>query len=249
MAIKAGHFGTRLSTGQLCAAALPSWYQQGASLDEIATIVAIAGAESDGFCQAVSEVASDGTQGFGCCQIESSHTELGTFDETNSNHWQNPIVNFQMARQVFAKAGGNFDPWSTFTNGRYVMYKTQATTVLTGLLTVNDQGSPDLTTQRIVPNLLGTVPEANLGHDTINTILHYLNINTYDSSKIKVPNPVSALQSFYDAVSKFLGKATKVGNWASVGYILAGLVLVFVSLARLGHLGSKAAKLAPLAAL
>lgn len=245
MSIKAGHFGTKLSMPEIVAAMIPPWkVAANASFDEMATICAIAGAESDGYCQAVSPVASDGTQGFGLCQIESSHTEFGTFDASNSNRWQNPYINMNMARQIFVKAGGKFDPWSTYGNGRYRMYLTQAQSALTTFLTLyGTKSGTDQATQ--AQEVLGRVPEATLQGNTIDEIIHYLNIGTYNAKNVHLPNPVSALDSFFTDVAKFVVKLTKWQNWASVGFIVGGALLMVTAIARISKIGNKVVKAAP----
>lgn len=246
MSVKAGNFGTRLSMPQIVASMIPAWLTSGAaSSDEMSTICAIAGAESDGYCQAVSAVASDGTQGFGLCQIESSHTEFGTFDTTNSNKWQNPVINMNMARAVFVKAGGKFDPWSTYGNGRYRMYLNQAQSAVTSFLTLNyGKTAQDQAAEALFQ--LAHVPEAQgLPGNGIDEILHFLNINTYDPNKIHLPNPVSALDSFFKDTSTFVGKLTKWQNWASIGFIVGGALLMVTAIARISHIGNKLVKAAP----
>ena len=252
MPVKAGHYGTRLQPIQMVAAMIPTWYaiDVPASTDEMVTIVAIAYAESDGYCQAVSPVASDGTQGFGVCQIESSHTEFGTFDASNSNHWQNPIINMQMARSVFVKAGGKFDPWSTFGNGRYRMYQIQAQAALTSFFAAHPTDDRFSLLGEPVSVTLGQVPEVELQRNTIDTILHYLNIGTYSNTNVNkaLSGPVSATESFFTGFAKFLTKLTNVKNWTSIGYVLGGLVVMGVAISRIGKLGSKAGAAGKLAA-
>lgn len=226
MTIQAGQRGTRLSMALIVCSMVPTWrqIQPQPSDDEQATICAIAMAESSGYCAAVSPVASDGTQGFGLCQIESSHTELGTFDDSNSNKWQDPVINMQMARQIFVKAGGSFSPWSTFTNGRAALYQAQAKSALNSFVLANLNAQQDETVAAL--RSLEQVPEVQ-ADDPLGSLLHDLNINTYNSSL-----SVGGIEGFYKDVTSFVGKLTNSKAWASVGYITAGVVMLWLGITR-----------------
>lgn len=225
MTVPPGQRGTRLSMALIVCSMVPTWrqIQPQPSDDEQATICAIAMAESSGYCAAVSPVAADGTQGFGLTQIESSHTEFGTFDDANGNKWKDPVVNMQMARQVFVKAGGSFTPWSTFTNGRAALYQAQAKAALNSFVLANLDAQQDETVTAL--RTLAQVPEVQ-ADDPLGSLLHDLNINTYRAPSF------GSVDSFYQDTVKFLGKLSNAKTWASVGYITAGVVMLWLGVTR-----------------
>jgi len=92
---------------------------------DLVTAVAIALAESGGNPQAYNpETAAGAPQGqgsFGLWQIYlAAHPEFTGEDLTD------PQTNANAAYSIYAIAGNNFHPWSTYTSGEYGMYETPA---------------------------------------------------------------------------------------------------------------------------
>jgi hypothetical protein len=85
---------------------------------DIAIAVAVALAESGGNCQAYNpETAAHAAPGKGSYGLWQVFEEL--HPEFASDDLHNPFVNALAAYQVYTKAGGSFEPWSTFKNGAY----------------------------------------------------------------------------------------------------------------------------------
>lgn len=83
---------------------------------EAPTAAAVALAESSGNAGA-SHVNSNGTVDYGLWEINSVHRAL-----LAGKNWRDPLVNAQMAYQVWHDAGGKWSPWSTFKSGAYTKY-------------------------------------------------------------------------------------------------------------------------------
>ena len=110
-----------LSAGQIAQYAAAA----GFSGADLVTAVAIALAESGGNPQAYNpETAAGAPQGqgsFGLWQIYlAEHPEFAGEDLTD------PQTNANAAYSIYAIAGNNFHPWSTYTSGEYGMYETPA---------------------------------------------------------------------------------------------------------------------------
>lgn len=89
-----------LSMPEICQYA----YNNGFRGDHVAFMSACAMAESSGNTEIISGVVSDGTRGYGLCQIETENVQGG--------NWQDP--NWQMQKAFAMSNGGfNFNPWCT----------------------------------------------------------------------------------------------------------------------------------------
>lgn len=77
--------------------------------------VAVALAESGGDTNAINHANSNGTQDFGLFQINSIHHDL-----LSTGQWSNPADNARMAFSVWH--GQNWQGWSTYNNGKYLLY-------------------------------------------------------------------------------------------------------------------------------
>ena len=113
--------GGNLSASQIAQLASAA----GFSGDDLATAVAIAMAESGGNPKAYNpETAARTPQGqgsFGLWQIYlKAHPEFANVDLTD------PATNAAAAFSVYQAAGNKFTPWSTFGNGAYANYLSQA---------------------------------------------------------------------------------------------------------------------------
>lgn len=231
--VSPGHHGTQLSAEQVVACAMisPWWALANTPAGDWMTMSAIALAESSGFCAAVSPVASDGTQGFGVTQIESSHSEFGTFDATGSNGWQDPVKNFTWALTVYQQAGGSFKPWVTYQSGKYQMFSGQVQAAAGSILsTVNGMESADRFA--FLQSLVNKVPEIN------GKTLDDLQTQANKNSTPGVITAVTSTTDFVSAAISFLGKLNNVKAWTSIGYVVAGaVILLLVGVKMLG--GSK----------
>jgi hypothetical protein len=90
--------------------------QAGFPADQAPTAAAVALAESSGNAGA-SHVNSNGSTDFGLWEINSVHRAL-----LAGKNWRDPVVNAQMAFQVWHDAGGKWTPWSTYKSGAYTKY-------------------------------------------------------------------------------------------------------------------------------
>lgn len=87
--------------------------QVGFPVDQLATGIAIALAESGGRTTAVGGPNSDGSKDYGLWQINDVHKDMVLFPQ-----WRNAVANTQMAKSIYDAAGG-WTPWSTFNSGAY----------------------------------------------------------------------------------------------------------------------------------
>lgn len=91
---------------------------------DLVTAGAVAMAESSGNPNALGDTTiGSGTGSFGLWQINAdAHPEYGP----NFAQLYNPATNAAAAYAIYSAAGNRFTPWSTFNNGAYVAYLSQA---------------------------------------------------------------------------------------------------------------------------
>jgi hypothetical protein len=98
-----------------CIAAVASKAGFGANEDMLTTAVAVALAESSGRTKAVSPT--------GCCHgLWQINTEVHPYSKSQM---QDPAQNAAAAWKI-SNGGTNWKPWSAYTNGSYLLYKTTA---------------------------------------------------------------------------------------------------------------------------
>lgn len=219
MSVPPGHHGTLMTIEQVMSAVLLSdwWGLAAEPAGDWITMTAICMAESSGYCAAVSPVASDGTQGFGTAQIESSHTEFGTFDATGSNGWQDPIKNNTMGHKVYSQAGGKFSPWVTYQTGAYKLYMVQAQAAAGSIMSSINGADADRRTAFLTSNL-SSVPEVSTGEIS----------NLTQQSNPTITKDIDSTTSFVSSAISFLGKLDNTKDWISVGYVVGGAVILLL---------------------
>jgi hypothetical protein len=216
--VPSGEHGTLMTIEQvMCCVLLSTWWGQASepSGDWI-TMTAIEMAESSGYCAAVSPVASDGTQGFGVAQIESSHTEFGTFDATGTNGWQDPITNSSWAHTVYTQAGGSFEPWVTYQTGAYKMYAAAAQAaageIMSSINGMDNEGRTNFLTGQV-----SSVPETTGSRASLNS-----------QANPQAAKDVDSATSAVESITSFLGKLDNSKDWISIAYIVAGAVILLL---------------------
>jgi hypothetical protein len=219
-----GHHGTLMTVEQvMCTVLLSDWWGLAAEpAGDWITMTAICMAESSGYCAAVSPVASDGTQGFGVAQIESSHTEFGTFDATGSNGWQDPIKNNTMGHKVYTQAGGKFEPWVTYQTGAYKLYMAAAQGAAGSILSTVNGVDQDQRTAFLTAQLSG-VPEVSTGEIS----------NLNKQSEPQITKDINGAVGAVTSTADFLGKLDNTKLWISVGYIVAGAVILLLVIVKM----------------
>lgn len=107
------------TSGTLTAVQIGQYALSAGFTDALPTAIAIALAESGGNIQATHQD-SDGSTDYGLWQINSVHSSYST------SKLLTPGYNAQAAYQI-SSAGTNWYPWSTYKNGAYLQYMSQAT--------------------------------------------------------------------------------------------------------------------------
>lgn len=104
----------------------------GWSPQDIPMVVAIAHAESGGDPTAT-HGNNNGSTDFGLMQDNTIHAGDPVMSQFpgffTSGGWKDPVANLTVAKAIFDDAGGNWGPWSTFTNGAYQQFLKQPKTV------------------------------------------------------------------------------------------------------------------------
>lgn len=122
--------------------------QAGFSGQDLVTAVAVALAESGGRIDATN-TNSNGTTDYGVWQINSVHA-----DEFSKHPQWWSVENADMAHDIYAAAGNTFQPWSTFTSGRYTSFLLQASSAAKNPDTSNIVGGPgDTKTVTTIPGV------------------------------------------------------------------------------------------------
>lgn len=137
--------------------------------------VAIALAESGGRTDARGGPNSNGTYDNGLWQINDVHKDL-----LSQYDWKNPTDNFRMAVILYTNRGGKFVDWSTYKNGAYAAFMTQATTAW---------GNPDMS--KAETNAVSDA--ANTTYNTVSSVAGLIQALTKASTWIRVGMAVAGL--------------------------------------------------------
>lgn len=133
----------------LTAPQIAQWaIQAGFSGQDLVTAVAVALAESNGRIDATN-TNSNGSTDYGVWQINSVHSD----EFAKYPQWWS-VENADMAHDIYAAAGNQWTPWSTFTSGKYTSFLLQATSAAKSPDTGNVVGGPgDTKTVNIIPGV------------------------------------------------------------------------------------------------
>lgn len=144
----------------------------GASQSEVALMVAIALAESGGYTDHDGDVALETSQwgpSVSPWQIRSLNSQKGSGGERDEiTNRSNPAAAAQHAMQIYRESGPGV--WSTYTSGKYLLYKSRGDAVKATAPDASAVGSADGTTGATTAGLGG------LGGDLKNTISFFTHL-------------------------------------------------------------------------
>lgn len=210
----------KLTVGQLLTLARAAGFsstRRHLGLQEDRMAVAIALGESGGDPRAHNPVPPDNS--YGLWQINMignlGPARRKQFGIKSNDELFNPAINARAAKMVFDEVGGSFRPWSVYTSGSWLRYRSKV--------------------QNAEPS--GSVPtpeQVEEGGGNWWDVFFEVNPWWDDSGPIDVRDPVTdALDDVGNAlgqINNFFGFISDTENWKRVGYFIAGGLLVGVGL-------------------
>lgn len=206
----------------------------GLPADQLATGIAIAGAESSYDYTQRNKIGASGLFQI----LESAHPEFKKAWTTSGwTSWEDPMTNTAMAIQVYQKAGNSWHPWQSYTTGAYLKYMPAATAAANQVLQEQKSQNPTAFKQWIYSQLTPTDQSVvkQLGGAFESVLKGVAGAGNELGTTVSATGPaladsVAGLGSELASLSDFFGKLLLPSTWMRVGAGIAGVVLLGMSL-------------------